>query len=223
MALAGRSASVGVRDRVRTRNASCTPRLVHVSADGVLAAQLLTCNRAICPFLPFRALRCAAQKWPVYRDFAMARPGLEPGTPRFSGSRGGAIPLAKDLQIRGSKSDAVWCDGVGSGRFRGGLGLRRALEVPMSPAAPVTGWTRPPVCCRSRRPPRDATPTARVEDERPGTRPQANKERRAGVVRRSGPRPPTSIAVARVIALRGPTEHREHEHPTDQAHPADPI
>jgi len=53
MALAGRSALVGVRDRVRTRNASCTPRLVHVSADGVLAAQLLTCNRAICPFLPF--------------------------------------------------------------------------------------------------------------------------------------------------------------------------
>jgi hypothetical protein len=84
MALAGRSASVGVQDRVRTRNASCTPRLVHVSADGVLAAQLLTCNRAIRPFLPFRALRCAARKWPVYRDFAMARPGLEPGTPRFS-------------------------------------------------------------------------------------------------------------------------------------------
>jgi hypothetical protein len=84
MALAGRSALVGVRDRVCTRNASCTPRLVHVSADGVLAAQLLTCNRAICPFLPFRALRCAARKWPVYRDFAMARPELEPGTPRFS-------------------------------------------------------------------------------------------------------------------------------------------
>jgi hypothetical protein len=87
MALAGRSALVGVQDRVRTRNASCTPRLVHVSADGVLAAQLLTCNRAICPFLPFRALRCAARKWPVYRDFEMARPGLEPGTPRFSGVR----------------------------------------------------------------------------------------------------------------------------------------
>jgi hypothetical protein len=95
--LAGRSASVGVRDRVRTRNASCTPRLVHVSADGVLAAQLLTCNRAICPFLPFRALRYAARKWPVYRDFAMARGGLEPPTPRFSVvglnlSNSGAIP-----------------------------------------------------------------------------------------------------------------------------------
>jgi hypothetical protein len=85
MALAARSALVGVRDRVRTRNASCTPRLVHVSADGVLPAQLLTCNRAICPFLPFRAsqLRCA--NWLICRDFAMARPGLEPGTPRFSG------------------------------------------------------------------------------------------------------------------------------------------
>jgi hypothetical protein len=52
----------------------------------------------------------------------VARPGLEPGTPRFSGSRGGAIPLTKDLQIRRSKSDAVWRDGVGSGRFRGGFG-----------------------------------------------------------------------------------------------------
>jgi hypothetical protein len=69
MALAGRSALVGVRDRVRTRNASCTPRLVHVSADGVLAAQLPTCNRAICPFLPFRALRCAARRRPVYQGF----------------------------------------------------------------------------------------------------------------------------------------------------------
>ena len=87
MASDGRSALVGMRDRVRTRNASCTPRLVHVSADGVLAAQLLTCNRAICPFLPFRALRCAARNWPVYRDFTMARPGLEPGTPRFSDGR----------------------------------------------------------------------------------------------------------------------------------------
>jgi hypothetical protein len=98
MALAGRSASVGVRDRVRTRNASCTPRLVHVSADGVLAAQLLTCNRAICPFLPFRALRCAARKWPVYRDFAMARPGLEPGTPRFSVVRSGMAGRTLSLE-----------------------------------------------------------------------------------------------------------------------------
>jgi hypothetical protein len=60
MALAGRSALVGVRDRVRTRNASCTPRLVHVSADGVLAAQLLTCSKAICRFPAFSraSLRC---------------------------------------------------------------------------------------------------------------------------------------------------------------------
>jgi hypothetical protein len=81
--------------------------------------------------------------------FTVARPGLEPGTPRFSGSRGGAVPLTKDLQIRGSQSGATRRDGVGSGRFRGGLGLRRALEVPMSPAAPVTGWTRPPVAVRA--------------------------------------------------------------------------
>jgi hypothetical protein len=110
MALAGRSALVGVRDRVRTRNASCTPRLVHVSADGVSAAQLLTCNRAICRFLPFRALRCAARKWPVYRNFAMARPGLEPGTPRFSAvvssRRPGWAPVRAAAPIRREQHSA---------------------------------------------------------------------------------------------------------------------
>jgi hypothetical protein len=69
----------------------------------------------------------------------MARPGLEPGTPRFSGSRRGAIPLTKDLQNHGFQSDAVWRDGVGSGRFRVGLGLRRGLRVPMSLRPQRTG------------------------------------------------------------------------------------
>jgi hypothetical protein len=37
---------------------------------------------------------------------------------------------AKDLQISTFKPGAVWRDGVGSGRFRGDLGLGRGLEVP---------------------------------------------------------------------------------------------
>jgi hypothetical protein len=88
-----------------------------------------------------------------HRGFRVARPGLEPGTPRFSGSRGGAISAGKGLQIRGFRSDAVWRDGVGSGRFRGSMGLRPAVEVPMTLRPPVTGWTRAPVLRRSRRPP----------------------------------------------------------------------
>jgi hypothetical protein len=103
----------------------------------------------------------------------MARPGLEPGTPRFSGSRGGAIPLTKDLQNHGCQSDAAWRDGVGSGRFRVGLGLRRGLGVPMGLAAPANGWTRPTLCRLSSRHRRDSTPTTRIDDARPGPRPEA--------------------------------------------------
>jgi hypothetical protein len=47
----------------------------------------------------------------------MARPGLEPGTPRFSGSRGRTIPLPEDLQIRDSnppRYDAMALHAVGS-------------------------------------------------------------------------------------------------------------
>jgi hypothetical protein len=205
MALAGRSASVGVRDRVRTRNASCTPRLVHVSADGVLAAQLLTCNRAICPFLPFRALRCAARKWPVYRDFAMARPGLEPvrtvspvgvagcpspvamarpglepGTPRFQGVAVRRGSPTKDLQINGFQSGAVWRDRVGSRRFRGGLGLRRGLEVPMSRPSQRHRVDPCDALPSGQSNPADSTPTTRVDDARAGPPRQGDNQRRAG-------------------------------------------
>jgi hypothetical protein len=143
--LAGRSASVGVRDRVRTRNASCTPRLVHVSADGVLAAQLPTCNRAICPFLPFRALRCAARKWPVYRDFPMARPGLEPGTPRFSGTGNSPVEDAglQDVRVARRRPDArgfVWFP-VGLGHERGARGLNRR-GWRLADGASTTSWVR---------------------------------------------------------------------------------
>jgi hypothetical protein len=61
---------------------------------------------------------------------------LEPGTPRFSGSRGGAIPLTKDLQIHDCQSDAVWHDGVGSGPVPRRFGTPPGSRSPNEPAAP---------------------------------------------------------------------------------------
>ena len=45
-------------------------------------------------------------------DRGMARPGLEPGTPRFSGSRGRAILPAERLQMSGFQVAASWRDAV---------------------------------------------------------------------------------------------------------------
>jgi hypothetical protein len=65
----------------------------------------------------------------------MARPGLEPGTPRFSGSLGSAILSIEGLQIgrfnvgRGSR------DSVAVGWIRARLGLRGGRGVPNAPIA----------------------------------------------------------------------------------------
>jgi hypothetical protein len=71
---------------------------------------------------------------------AMARPGLEPGTPRFSGSRGRAIRLTECLQIRGFMGAALPGGAVGSGLLPAHLGLRGGLEVPNR--ARATAWVR---------------------------------------------------------------------------------
>jgi hypothetical protein len=74
---------------------------------------------------------------------AMARPGLEPGTPRFSGSRGTKIVPAKVLQIRGFRVAARRCDAAGSGWFDARLGLHRGVEVPNEARPSVPRRARP--------------------------------------------------------------------------------
>jgi hypothetical protein len=65
---------------------------------------------------------------------AMARPGLEPGTPRFSGSRPVACLHTKGLQIRLSLAVMPRRDPVTFGRFGARLGLRGGVEVPAAEA-----------------------------------------------------------------------------------------
>ena len=72
---------------VRTRNASCTPGLVHASVGDASGRSVPDARTVICLFLPFRADCCSPKKLRnllICGEFAMARPGLEPGTPRFS-------------------------------------------------------------------------------------------------------------------------------------------
>jgi hypothetical protein len=71
----------------------------------------------------------------------VARPGLEPGTPRFSGSRGRPVPAAKHLQIAGFEAAMPRRDTGGCGRLRAGLGLQGGLEVPNDPRS-TTSWVR---------------------------------------------------------------------------------
>jgi hypothetical protein len=119
---------------------------------------------------------------PICSYFPTARPGLEPGTPRFSGSRGGAIPLPEDLQIRGCESVGVWLDGLGSGRFRAGLGLRLGLEVPMSALCATLGYA-----------PRSARQTPRRRSPgKPSDR--CNAALRGGLSRKSVGRPRSGSA-----------------------------
>ena len=66
----------------------------------------------------------------------MARPGLEPGTPRFSGSRPVACLHTKGLQIPLSRAVMPRRDPVTFGRFGARLGLRGGVEVPASRGAP---------------------------------------------------------------------------------------
>jgi len=123
------------------------------------------------------------------RALPMARPGLEPGTPRFSGSRGSAISLLKDLQICGFQPGAVWHDRVGSGRFREDLGLRRGLDVPMSlrPARP-TGRVR-------------CSAVEAVESR--GTRLPGPRRRRAGWPTTSGDLATSRWRCATLVSLTG--------------------
>ena len=65
---------------------------------------------------------------------AMARPGLEPGTPRFSGSRHPVVGAAECLQMRGFKAAIARRRTVSLGRFPARLGLHGGSEVP-TPAA----------------------------------------------------------------------------------------
>jgi hypothetical protein len=64
-------------------------------------------------------------------DRGMARPGLEPGTPRFSGSRSSARLLRKDLQKRRFLVLRPRLDAVASVRFGARLGLCGRVEVLM--------------------------------------------------------------------------------------------
>jgi hypothetical protein len=72
-------------------------------------------------------------------DPGMARPGLEPGTPRFSGSRGRAIRLRERLQISGFKVSASWRCAVGFGRFPAPLDSREGLKSQKTPAGDLLG------------------------------------------------------------------------------------
>src|SRR5207247_4330003 len=68
-------------------NASCTPGLVHASVGDASGRSVPDARTVICLFLPFRADCCSPKKLRnllICGEFAMARPGLEPGTPRFS-------------------------------------------------------------------------------------------------------------------------------------------
>jgi hypothetical protein len=62
----------------------------------------------------------------------MARPGLEPGTPRVSGSRGSPGSAAKDLQIFIFAPGKLARHTFGFGLASAGSGLCGRLEVPMS-------------------------------------------------------------------------------------------
>jgi len=64
--------------------------------------------------------------------WSMARPGLEPGTPRFSGSRPVACLRTKGLQIRAFSAVMPRRDPVTFGRFGARLGLCGGVEVPVS-------------------------------------------------------------------------------------------
>ena len=60
----------------------------------------------------------------------MARPGLEPGTPRFSWTRAKAHRSMKDLQTKRFRPPHAQRDAVGFAWFGAGLGLRDSLRVP---------------------------------------------------------------------------------------------
>jgi hypothetical protein len=81
---------------------------------------------------PDRNCRCAGMS-------AMARPGLEPRTPRFSASRHPAATAAERLQIGGLNATVSRRCAVGFGRFLLRLGLRGGPEVPNT-------CGRPPGC-----------------------------------------------------------------------------
>jgi hypothetical protein len=66
----------------------------------------------------------------------MARPGLEPGTPRFSGSRRGRRSGSKRLQFATSDESLRGGHACGLALFRAGLGLRQAGGVPNVGRAP---------------------------------------------------------------------------------------
>jgi hypothetical protein len=63
---------------------------------------------------------------------AMARPGLERGTPRFSGSRGRSTMTGEDLQTRLFQRVLSRLDAVGYPRLPARLGLCGRVGVPMS-------------------------------------------------------------------------------------------
>jgi hypothetical protein len=62
----------------------------------------------------------------------MARPGLEPGTPRFSGTLSALLFSEKDLQVALLVGVGPRDDPVAFGRFGAGSGLRARAEVLMS-------------------------------------------------------------------------------------------
>jgi hypothetical protein len=61
----------------------------------------------------------------------MARPKLEPGTPRFSGPLAGPWFATNGLQTRRFAEPVRRTHACGLAHFRAGLGLRRAREVPI--------------------------------------------------------------------------------------------
>ena len=67
----------------------------------------------------------------------MARPGLEPRTPRFSGSRGSPASATKHVHIAILAPGEVVRHAFGWAWFRAGLGLCERLEVSMNRQARV--------------------------------------------------------------------------------------
>ena len=143
----------------------------------------------------------------------MARPGLEPGTPRFSGSSWWSDSVDKrpanaGFSMRQGPARWPWIRPVRVGVWDS-AGVSKSHEsVAVRSVAPVR-----PSASRSRRPRRGSTPMARADDERPGTPLQANNERQVGVVRRSDARPlPPTTRPEAARTVNGTVAHRNtHE------------
>jgi hypothetical protein len=98
--------------------------------------------RAICLFLPCRRPRRARRKWPFCRQFTMARPGLEPGTPRFSGSR---CTGSLSFEIPANPAPRAREDAPRSWRFRSvtrRFGTPRRARSPKRPGSATSVTSR---------------------------------------------------------------------------------